>query len=675
MRLVQALLAVTSIFYLFAVLVEVRNHDARSPPSAPRESVFPGAFTTSFCVLTAVSLAGLVDSLAGLVALLLGAPPPAATRRDFSRPAWLRPVAYLVLFWALEFMFEAMLLSGSATAWHKANAAGRMRSIFPLRYLAWMSTNAYMFAALGMALRLDAPQALAACGAISVCTLAAFPLELHPAGSALWLASAAASVSALLLCAGLVVRRLASLLPWAMPSEGAALVVLGAAALASYAAFPVIFFAANLCGGEGAGSCLPPRNEAYWWRITEGVAKAIVTVLALLCAALTTRVFERVDPFGATKHGAALRQLHVLTLPEKYSTATKTSEGSFAEAVQQALPVLICAPATAAVATYLGLETAFAAAAQGGAAEAVAFMRPWASALVGIAAAASLAVALDFAVRNQRMRHLASAFLPVGFFGEGYATRPEDFDANAMYYVEEPHATLLFTDMVSFTPASLAAAPLEVMQTLGKLFRHFDRLHAAAGATKVETVGDQYVSVCGATGPGVAVGSEVPTASAQAVTMATLALQLLQATSEHSWANGKPLEVRVGLHCGPLTTGVVGGALPRWGIFGRNVIVASRMESSGAAARVHCSAEFAAALLFAGPAADAFVLHPRTVDVKGLGELRTYWLEARESGAAGGAAGPSAGGRGGRNGSSPPQRHGTARACRVNGRPCAPQRG
>jgi class 3 adenylate cyclase len=186
--------------------------------------------------------------------------------------------------------------------------------------------------------------------------------------------------------------------------------------------------------------------------------------------------------------------------------------------------------------------------------------------------------------------------------------------------------TLFIVDVVGFTTASMYAKPTDIMVTLGSLFRNLDQLHAVTGAVKIETVGDQYVSVLGAAGPGGALGKGAPpTAAAQAVAAATLALDVIDAARTHWWPSGAPVEVRVGMHAGPATTGVVGGALPRWGVFGRTVVIASRMESSGAAGRVHVSA-YCAALLSSGPRAADFLLAPRVVDVKGVGTMETAWV-------------------------------------------------
>ena len=288
--MLHGLLAATALAFLLAVVLELRSARPRAAEGAhiPAIPNSAGSLTPSFCVFFAVAVAGLLDSLSSLVAVVTA--PAGAASGALLRPAWLRPVAYLVSFWCLEFMFEAMLSTGSVSAWRLPNAAGRMRTVVPLRYVTWVATNTYIFAATASALRLSPWESLAVCACIAVCTIFAFPLELQAAGSALWAASAVVSCGALLLCAAVVARRVAGLLPRAKPSEAAALCLLAAAELASYSAFAVVFFAAALCGGEGAGSCLPPQAEAAWWRTVEGLGKGAATVLSLLCASVTARL-------------------------------------------------------------------------------------------------------------------------------------------------------------------------------------------------------------------------------------------------------------------------------------------------------------------------------------------------------------------------------------------------
>ena len=117
----------------------------------------------------------------------------------------------------------------------------------------------------------------------------------------------------------------------------------------------------------------------------------------------------------------------------------------------------------------------------------------------------------------------------------------------------------------------------------------------------------------------------------QATIAAGLALDIVAAAGEYSWPDGTPVTVRVGVHCGPALAGVLGGKLPRWGLFGSTPILASRMESHGAPSRVHVSAEFARALGDRHPRFAITKVSP-AIDVKGVGYCDTYWVTAKTGG-------------------------------------------
>jgi class 3 adenylate cyclase len=176
-----------------------------------------------------------------------------------------------------------------------------------------------------------------------------------------------------------------------------------------------------------------------------------------------------------------------------------------------------------------------------------------------------------------------------------------------------PEATIVFADIVNFTPFSGRMTPTEVVGVLNRIFSAFDRLVDQYGAEKIKTIGDGYM---------VAVGIPEPCAD-HAEIAARLSLTMLNAFAEIRGEMDAPIQLRVGIHTGPAIAGVIGERKFAYDIWGTTVNIASRMESHGAPDRVHVSKTVAERL------AGQFKLVPRgAVEVKGAGLMETFWLEA-----------------------------------------------
>ena len=173
-----------------------------------------------------------------------------------------------------------------------------------------------------------------------------------------------------------------------------------------------------------------------------------------------------------------------------------------------------------------------------------------------------------------------------------------------------PDTTVVFCDVVGFTPWAQATDPAEVVSLLDDLFTRFDRLVATHGLEKIKTVGDAYMAAAGAPDPR-------PDHAAAALAFARSLL-----TEVASWrqANGLALEVRIGMASGPVVGGVIGQRRILFDLWGATVNAAARMESSGVPGRIQLTSSTRELL----GDEEAAALEARTVDVKGLGSMATY---------------------------------------------------
>jgi adenylate cyclase len=171
--------------------------------------------------------------------------------------------------------------------------------------------------------------------------------------------------------------------------------------------------------------------------------------------------------------------------------------------------------------------------------------------------------------------------------------------------------SVMFADLAGFTEAAHNRAPEEVVEFLDGLVRTFDTLCDQYGVEKIKTIGDCYMAATGFDGR----------AAEGAVGIGRLALAMLDDIARHPLLGGRKLRLRIGIHSGPATAGVIGDTRFSYDVWGDAVNTASRMESYGEPGRVQVSEAFR------DLAGDAFVFEERGVtELKGLGAARTYFL-------------------------------------------------
>ncbi len=171
-------------------------------------------------------------------------------------------------------------------------------------------------------------------------------------------------------------------------------------------------------------------------------------------------------------------------------------------------------------------------------------------------------------------------------------------------------ASVLFADIVGFTPIAGRLSPVELVELLNGIFSSFDELAKKHSLEKIKTIGDSYMIAGG-----------LPEAHPDHLpAMGHMALEMLEAARKVKHSSGE-IKLRIGMHVGAVVAGVIGKHKFIYDIWGSTVNIASRLESHGTPGRIHVSQEVCLRL------SKEFAFEARgSVELKGHGMMNTFFL-------------------------------------------------
>jgi adenylate cyclase len=173
-------------------------------------------------------------------------------------------------------------------------------------------------------------------------------------------------------------------------------------------------------------------------------------------------------------------------------------------------------------------------------------------------------------------------------------------------------ASILFADVVDFTPMSAKMSPTELVELLNEVFSYFDTLVEKYDVEKIKTIGDCYMVASGVPRP----------RPDHAHVLARLALDMRAFVNQRPFGAYK-VSLRIGINSGPVVAGVIGRKKFIYDLWGDAVNTASRMESHGSDGSIQITRATYELIK------SDFVCESRgTVYVKGKGEMEAWQIQS-----------------------------------------------
>jgi class 3 adenylate cyclase len=180
------------------------------------------------------------------------------------------------------------------------------------------------------------------------------------------------------------------------------------------------------------------------------------------------------------------------------------------------------------------------------------------------------------------------------------------------YFVETfKDVSVLFADIVGFTEFAAKNTAEKVVELLSDVFSRIDASCQKSGATKIKMIGDAYMAVSG-------IDSNFDN---HHLVITDLAYEIREAIKKYAFLKGYNLEVRIGIHCGPVVAGIIGIQTSHFDLWGDTVNLAARLESTSNRGKIRASEAMAKRL------EAAHNLEKRVgIAIKGKGTMDTFFV-------------------------------------------------
>jgi len=181
------------------------------------------------------------------------------------------------------------------------------------------------------------------------------------------------------------------------------------------------------------------------------------------------------------------------------------------------------------------------------------------------------------------------------------------------------NVSILFADLVGYTKISDKMSPINLFKSLNYVIGLIDTIVAKNNCERLKTIGDCYMAMSG-----IPLKSEEHCYLLAKVALEIISELLIPKEIQDLLPPSYAVSFRIGLHCGPVSAGLIGNKRFQYDVYGDTVNVASRLEAQGEPGKIHISEAFTNSI----SQYPEFKLVPRgEINIKGKGNMQTYWLE------------------------------------------------